>query len=85
MHIQRKPKTALPVSIVPAGAFLKGLNFLKGREDPVALREEEYPEWLWRCLDLGKIGGDKGAEDAGDEFCKSPLSRLRAGCFNYEG
>jgi len=73
VHIRPKPKAPLPVSITPAGSTLKGLNFLKGREDPIALPEEEYPEWLWHCLDTGKKGGDEGVESTGDEFCKSPL------------
>jgi hypothetical protein len=63
----------IPVSSCPAGTPLKGLNFLKGRDDPVALSEEEYPEWLWRCLDVKvKEGDEQGG--AGDEFCKLFLS-----------
>jgi large subunit ribosomal protein L54 len=76
VHLRPKPKIPLPISIAPAGTALKGLNFLKGREDPVALPEEEYPEWLWHCLDAGKKGGDEGVESTGDEFCKSLLSIL---------
>jgi large subunit ribosomal protein L54 len=47
---------------------LKGLNYLKGRDDPTALAEEEYPEWLWKCLDVDKKG-KTGDELEGDEFC----------------
>ena len=69
-----KPQTPLPVSIRPTGSFLKGLNYLKGRDDPIALPEEEYPEWLWHCLDVkAKDDGDDG-EAAGDEFCGHLLS-----------
>lgn len=47
---------------------MKGINYMKGKDDPVALKEEEYPEWLWRCLDVKKVDdGEGGAE--GDEFC----------------
>lgn len=53
---------------MPAGAPLKGLNYLKGRDDPLALKEDEYPEWLWRCLDVVKKGGDEDVFE-GDEFC----------------
>jgi len=56
------------VSSVPAGVALKGLNYLKGRDDPLALKEEEYPEWLWRCLDVTKKGSDEDVFE-GDEFC----------------
>jgi len=76
VHLRPKLKTPLPVSIAPAGTVLKGLNFLKGREDPIALPEEEYPEWLWHCLDTEKKGSEESVEGAGDEFCKSPSSIL---------
>ena len=58
----------LPESICPVGTHLKGLNYIKGRDDPVALAEDEYPEWLWRCLDVKKVEGD-GQTGMGDEFC----------------
>ncbi|OBT58194.1 hypothetical protein VE04_02013 [Pseudogymnoascus sp. 24MN13] len=69
-----KAKAALPVSAAPAGTILKGLNYLKGRDDPTALAEEEYPEWLWKCLDVDKKGKD-GDELEGDEFSKSKKTR----------
>ena len=34
-----------------AGTTLKGVNVRKNGEDPVALADEEYPEWLWDLLD----------------------------------
>jgi len=30
--------------MTPAGTILKGINYMKGKDDPVALAEEEYPE-----------------------------------------
>jgi hypothetical protein len=48
---------------------MKGLNYLKGRDDPVALPEEEYPEWLWRCLDA-KFKEEEDGGGIGDEFCE---------------
>lgn len=65
----RPAKIVLPVSSAPAGTPLKGLNYLKGREDPLALPEEEYPDWLWRCLDEKKSDDPTALE--GDEFCTS--------------
>jgi large subunit ribosomal protein L54 len=47
---------------------MKGINYMKGRDDPVALPEEDYPEWLWRCLDAKKTDGDEDGA-LGDEFC----------------
>lgn len=69
-----KPRPAgLPVSAAPVGTNLRGINYLKNTEDPVALEEHEYPEWLWRCLDANK-DDNAGAAAAGDEFCMHPLS-----------
>lgn len=62
-----------PISIVPEGGVLKGLNYLKGREDPVALAEAEYPEWLWGCLEK-KV--EEGESFEGDEFCRFLFSYL---------
>lgn len=39
-------------SSVPAGAPLKGLNYFKGKEDPVAMEDRQYPEWLWSVLSI---------------------------------
>jgi large subunit ribosomal protein L54 len=58
-------------SSVAAGTTLKGLNFVKGKNDPVALEDGEYPAWLWGILKKGK--GGEGVADAGsvegDLFC----------------
>lgn len=63
---------AEPKSSCPAGTVLTGLNYFKGRQDPVALADEEYPAWLWRCLDFPEK--DSTADDAAAaEFCKTNL------------
>ncbi|CAD0090896.1 unnamed protein product [Aureobasidium vineae] len=49
-------------SSVAAGTPLKGLNFVKGKNDPVALEDAEYPSWLWGIL---KKKGGESAADAG--------------------
>jgi hypothetical protein len=50
------------------------LNFVKGKNDPVALEDGEYPAWLWGILKKGK--GAEGNADAGsvegDLFCMFP-------------
>ncbi|KAI9829893.1 MAG: hypothetical protein M1826_005315 [Phylliscum demangeonii] len=38
------------VSSLPAGARIRGLGYLKDRDDPVAEEDGDYPEWLWNCL-----------------------------------
>ncbi|KAH7163198.1 mitochondrial ribosomal protein L37-domain-containing protein [Dactylonectria estremocensis] len=67
-----------PLSSCPAGTQLTGLNYHKNGQDPIALKDEEYPDWLWSCLDV--IKSNKGSEDdgAGDEFSKSKKQRQLA-------
>uniref|UniRef100_A0A8H7TNV7 Large ribosomal subunit protein mL54 n=1 Tax=Bionectria ochroleuca TaxID=29856 RepID=A0A8H7TNV7_BIOOC len=74
-----QPKAAaIPKSSCPEGTVLTGLNFLKSGQDPVALKDEEYPAWLWDCLDVMKKSSDGAADDAGDEFSKSKKQRKLA-------
>ena len=49
---------------------MKGLNFYKDKQDPVAMADEEYPAWLWGVLDKGKGGAEAkgGAVDEGDLY-----------------
>lgn len=42
-------------SAAPKGTVLKGLQFLKDKQDPVALDDSEYPDWLWDLLDEKKL------------------------------
>lgn len=35
----------------------------------MALPDNEYPEWLWSCLDVTKGSAAEEDADAGDEFC----------------
>lgn len=51
--------------------MLTGLNYFKNRTDPVALADDAYPTWLWKCLDVQKKADDDADDEAGDEFCKS--------------
>ena len=55
-------------SSCPEGTVLNGLNYIKGGQDPVAKKDEDYPEWLWSCLDVMKKA-DAADDNLGDEFC----------------
>lgn len=46
-----KPARTAPRSKVASGTPLKGLNYFKNKDDPVALEDEKYPDWLWTVLD----------------------------------
>lgn len=45
--------SSLDKSSVPAGTVLN-LKIRKNGDEPVALEDSEYPEWLWECLDKEK-------------------------------
>ena len=49
---------------------MKGLNFMKNKQDPVALEDEEYPGWLWGVLEEVKSSRGKSdtESDEGDLF-----------------
>ena len=79
----KKDTAPVVISSVPAGTVLRGLNFLKGKQDPVALADDEYPSWLWTILAdqaAGKSDGKGGAGgvDEGDLFSKSKKERRAA-------
>ncbi|KAG4304566.1 hypothetical protein PORY_001959 [Pneumocystis oryctolagi] len=38
-------------TLAPEGTVLKGINIYKKNSDPIALKESEYPDWLWKILD----------------------------------
>ena len=67
---------AFPRSSVPAGTILKGLNYFKGRDGPVAKDDSEYPSWLWGLLSPTKAKGAESeeADNAGDLYCTPPPS-----------
>ncbi|KAI1757254.1 mitochondrial ribosomal protein L37-domain-containing protein [Xylaria castorea] len=60
------------------GTILTGLNYFKTKTDPLALADDAYPEWLWRCLDVQHKTDEGEADDAGDEFSKSKKQRRLA-------
>ena len=52
---------------------MAGLNYIKGGNDPVALADEEYPDWLWTCLDTNRDLSEGSSMEVGDEYCKLSL------------
>ncbi|KAK7206168.1 mitochondrial ribosomal protein L37-domain-containing protein [Myxozyma melibiosi] len=38
-------------SSAPEGTRLTGCNVFKNKDEPLALADEEYPDWLWEILD----------------------------------
>ncbi|KAI0863126.1 mitochondrial ribosomal protein L37-domain-containing protein [Xylaria cubensis] len=66
------------LSSCPEGTILKGLNYFKNKTDPVALADDAYPEWLWKCLEVQQKTDEGEADDAGDEFSKSKKQRRLA-------
>ena len=68
--VAEKKAAPLVRSSVPAGTPLKGLNFEKAKQDPVAKADDEYPAWLWTILQRQEDKGEVGV--LGDLFCTCP-------------
>lgn len=64
---EKKKLTPLVKSSVAAGTPLKGLNFEKNKQDPVARADDEYPAWLWGIL--ARQEESKEGVGMGDLFC----------------
>lgn len=74
--VSRAPNAPRERSSVAEGMVLKGINFMKTQQDPIAMADEQYPEWLWRTLDKKVSEGMDG--DSGDLFCKSSAGAVGA-------
>ncbi|KAI1106713.1 mitochondrial ribosomal protein L37-domain-containing protein [Jackrogersella minutella] len=66
------------LSICPEGTVLTGLNYFKNRQDPVALADDAYPEWLWTVLETQNQNDTEEEDDAALEFSKSKKQRRLA-------
>lgn len=71
-----RPKRAIRSS-APAGQPLRGLNYLKNQNDPVALPDSEYPAWLWTCLEPKQGKKDDGAKRGSDKAGKLSKAHKR--------
>ncbi len=52
---------------------MKGLSMLKDSPDPIALPDEEYPDWVWTLTDAAKAAekNDKQKAESSSEMKKS--------------
>ncbi|THH11848.1 hypothetical protein EW145_g387 [Phellinidium pouzarii] len=64
-------KESTPLSCCPENTSLIGLNHLKNQPPVLAMKDEEYPPWLWGLL-KPKVYPDDGPGGRGDKM------RLRA-------
>jgi large subunit ribosomal protein L54 len=71
------------LSICPEGTVLNGLNYFKGKNDPVAKADDQYPEWLWRCLEVQKKDAAEADEEGGDAFCTLKLYPVQVDTWVY--
>ena len=75
-------------SLIPEGAPLRGLNFLKNQGDPVAMADDCYPDWLWACLDAEagtKRTGPGGTTAGGSVPAPLGLPSRRTSSSTYVG
>ncbi|KAK9338109.1 hypothetical protein V1521DRAFT_447143 [Lipomyces starkeyi] len=72
------------LSSAPAGTRLRGCNILKSGQDPEALPDNEYPDWLWELLDdeaqKRKLDADP-EKKARKEWRKKNREKIKQGNF----
>ncbi|KAI3650196.1 hypothetical protein MP228_004934 [Amoeboaphelidium protococcarum] len=52
---QQNGKVIAQKSACSEGTVMTGLNIFTGQQDPVAMKDEDYPEYLWTLLDQKPI------------------------------
>ncbi|KAG7561934.1 hypothetical protein FFLO_02663 [Filobasidium floriforme] len=57
-------KTKHSTSILPAGTVMKDLSILKDKPDPLALPDNDYPDWLWTLTDEALADSQSGKKAA---------------------
>lgn len=58
------------------GTPLRNINYLKGKSDPIALEDSEYPDWLWTLLAPAKTAATADGEAVGDLYCEFDLQTI---------
>lgn len=64
------------LSSCPENTVLTGLNYLKGQPPVLALRDEEYPSWLWSLL-KPKVYTDTGPGSKGEKALLRKANRQK--------
>lgn len=67
----KKPNAVISGTL--AGTPLRHINYLKGKSDPIALEDSEYPDWLWTLLAPAKTAATADGEAVGDLYCEFDL------------
>lgn len=75
-----KAAAKLPASSMPAGTPLRGLNFEKNKQDPVAKEDAEYPAWLWTVLARKEEAAATGAGGFSEGDLFGMCSRFQIAC-----
>lgn len=70
--------TAKPVSLssCPVNTVLTGMNYLKDQPPVLAMRDSEYPSWLWELL-KPKVYPDDGPGGKGEKVRLRKINRQR--------
>ena len=68
-------------SSLTAGAPLRGLDYLKNKDPPLAREDDQYPDWLWTLLDKPSEGTSVVASDgsiiaAGDDSASANVENI---------
>ncbi|KAI0035061.1 mitochondrial ribosomal protein L37-domain-containing protein [Vararia minispora EC-137] len=70
------PKDVKAVSSCPENTVLTGINYLKGQAPVLAMKDEDYPPWLWNLL-KPKVIPDDGPGGVGEKIRMRKENRAR--------
>ncbi|EKD00342.1 60S ribosomal protein l37 [Trichosporon asahii var. asahii CBS 8904] len=70
-------KAARGISSLKEGTKMEGLSVLKDKEDPVAMADDKYPDWLWKLLDDPAAAKAKEGAKEGEFDFHAERKRLR--------
>lgn len=70
--VQQVVEEIIPRVEVPVGSPIKNIVVHAGRPDPIALPDDQYPEWMWQIVRV-----DSAADDASNEAAKLDKDAIR--------
>lgn len=74
--VQEVVEEAVPRIDVPVGSPIKNVVVHAGRPDPIALPDDQYPDWMWQMVRVDSLAVE--AQDPGTALDKDAIKkRLR--------
>jgi large subunit ribosomal protein L54 len=70
--VQQVVEETIPRIEIPVGSPIKNIVVHAGRPDPIALPDDQYPEWMWQIVRV-----DAASESSPDESVQPDKDAIR--------